>query len=64
MVVSALAYVAIFALPLAQEKFMLDPSNAALTSMALGIGVVAATVVEVLWWVQGRLSGEPRKLWR
>ncbi|MEN4477569.1 cation-translocating P-type ATPase [Mycolicibacterium cosmeticum] len=63
-VVSALAYVAIFALPLAQEKFMLDPSNAALTSMALGIGVVAATVVEVLWWVQGRLSGEPRKLWR
>lgn len=63
-VVSALAYVVIFALPLAQEKFMLDPSNAALTSMALGIGVVAATVVEVLWWVQGRLSGEPRKLWR
>ncbi len=62
--VSALAYVVIFALPLAQEKFMLDPSNAALTSMALGIGVVAATVVEVLWWVQGRLSGEPRKLWR
>ncbi|GAS98703.1 metal cation transporter P-type ATPase ctpE [Mycolicibacterium canariasense] len=63
-VVSALAYVVIFALPLAQEKFMLDPSNAALTSMALGIGVVAATVVEVLWWIQGRLSGEPRKLWR
>jgi cation-transporting ATPase E len=62
--VSALAYVVIFALPLAQEKFMLDPSNAALTSMALGIGVVAATVVEVLWWIQGRLSGEPRKLWR
>ncbi|MDX1870834.1 cation-translocating P-type ATPase [Mycolicibacterium sp. 120266] len=62
--VSALAYVIIFALPLAQEKFMLDPSNAALTSMALGIGVVAATVVEVLWWIQGRLSGEPRKLWR
>jgi cation-transporting ATPase E len=62
--VSALAYVVIFALPLAQEKFMLDPGNAALTSMALGIGVVAATVVEVLWWIQGRLSGEPRKLWR
>lgn len=62
--VSALAYVVIFALPLAQEKFMLDPSNAALTSMALGIGVVAATVVELLWWIQGRLSGEPRKLWR
>ncbi|MCX2715667.1 cation-translocating P-type ATPase [Mycolicibacterium sp. J2] len=61
---SALAYVVIFALPLAQEKFMLDPSNAALTSMALGIGVVAATVVELLWWIQGRLSGEPRKLWR
>ncbi|MCV7356495.1 cation-translocating P-type ATPase [Mycolicibacterium fluoranthenivorans] len=62
--VSALAYVVIFSIPLAQEKFMLDPSNVAQTSVALGIGLVAATVIEVLWWIEGRVSGEPRKLWR
>ncbi|MHA3019477.1 cation-translocating P-type ATPase [Mycobacterium sp. BMJ-28] len=62
--VSALAYVVIFAIPLAQQKFMLDPSNMALTSMALGIGLVAAAVVEALWWIEGRVSGEARKLWR
>jgi cation-transporting ATPase E len=62
--VSALAYVVIFSIPLAQEKFMLDPSNVAQTSLALGIGLVAAAVIEVLWWIEGRVSGEPRKLWR
>ena len=62
--VSALAYVVIFSIPLAQKWFMLDPSNAAITSMALGIGVVGAAVIEVLWWVQGVLMGERRPLWR
>jgi cation-transporting ATPase E len=62
--VSALAYVVIFSIPLAQEKFMLDPSNVAQTSLALGIGLVAAAFIEVLWWIEGRVSGEPRKLWR
>ena len=62
--VSALAYVVIFTIPLAQKWFMLDPSNAAITSMALGIGVVGAAVIEVLWWVQGARMGERRALWR
>jgi cation-transporting ATPase E len=62
--VSALAYVVILAIPLAREKFMLDPSNAALTSMALGIGLIGAAIVEVLWWVQGSITGTPRRLWR
>ncbi len=62
--VSALAYVVIFTIPLAQKWFMLDPSNAAITSMALGIGVVGAAVIEVLWWVQGARMGERRPLWR
>jgi cation-transporting ATPase E len=43
---------------------MLDPSNAALTSMALGLGVAAAALIEAIWWVQGRVLGEPRTLWR
>ena len=62
--VSGLAYIVIFSIPLAQKWFMLDPSNVAITSMALGIGVVGAAVIEALWWVQGTLMGERRRLWR
>jgi len=62
--VSALAYVVIFALPLTRKAFMLDPSNVAATTTALCIGVVAAVLVEISWWVQGRVLGEPRRLWR
>jgi cation-transporting ATPase E len=62
--VSALAYVVIFSFPWAREQFMLDPSNAVLTSMALGMGVTAAVLIEVIWWVQGKVLGEQRRLWR
>jgi cation-transporting P-type ATPase E len=62
--VSALAYVVIFSIPFVREQFMLDPSNAALTSMALGLGIAAAALIEAIWWVQGRALGEPRTLWR
>ncbi|MGU3651725.1 cation-translocating P-type ATPase [Mycolicibacterium sp. A43C] len=61
---SGLAYVVIFALPVAQRTFLLDPSNLQLTSMGLLIGAGGAMLVEIAWWVEGRLSGEPRKLWR
>ncbi|CAN5348843.1 cation-translocating P-type ATPase [soil metagenome] len=62
--VSGLAYVVIFAIPLAREKFMLDPSNVEVTTTALGIGVLAALLIEVLWWLQGRILGEKRRLWK
>jgi cation-transporting ATPase E len=61
---SGLAYVVIFSIPAAQKTFMLDSSNIALTSMALGIGLVGAAAVEVIWWVQGRILGERRRLWK
>jgi cation-transporting P-type ATPase E len=61
---SGLAYVVIFAIPLAREKFMLDPSNVAVTSVAIGIGVLAAAIIEAFWWIQGRILGEDRRLWR
>lgn len=61
---SGLAYVVIFAIPFAQRMFMLDPSNLATTSMALGIGIAGAAAIEVLWWVQGAVLGERRRLWR
>jgi cation-transporting P-type ATPase E len=62
--VFGLAYVVIFSLPPAQKAFMLDPSNMAITSTALGIGLVGAAVIEAIWWVQGRILREPRRLWR
>jgi len=43
---------------------MLDPSNVAATTTALCIGVAAAVLVEISWWVQGRVLGESRRLWR
>jgi cation-transporting ATPase E len=60
---SALAYVVIFSLPLARRAFLLDPSNLQVTSLALGIGLVAAAVIELIWWVQGAIIGERRRLW-
>jgi cation-transporting ATPase E len=61
---SGLAYVVIFSIPAAQKTFMLDPSNLAITSMALGVGLVGAAAIEVIWWVQGRILGERRRLWK
>lgn len=60
---SGLGYAVIFAIPLARKTFMLDPSNLAVTGPALGIGIAAAVVIEVLWWLQGKWSGQPRHFW-
>jgi cation-transporting ATPase E len=59
---SGAAYVVIFSFPAAQRALMLDPSNLTLTSMALGIGLLGAAIVEVLWWIQA--TGHRRRLWR
>ncbi len=59
-----LAYVAIFSIPLAQKKFLLDPSNLAVTSTALGIGVLGAAVIEATWWIRARMLGIEARLWR
>lgn len=62
--VSGLAYVVIFSIPAARELFLLDPSNPTVTSTALAIGLAGAAAVEVIWWLQGRVLGERRRLWR
>lgn len=61
---SGLAYVVIFSIPLAREKFMLDPSNLRLTASALVIGLLGAVLIEANWWIQGRMLSERRTLWR
>ena len=63
-VFSALAYVVIFSIPLAQKKFLLDPSNVAVTSTALGIGVLGAAAIEATWWLRARILGVRPRLWR
>jgi cation-transporting ATPase E len=60
---SGLAYVVIFSIPLAREAFMLDPSNVKITSIALIIGLIGAAGIELIWWVQGAILGERRRLW-
>jgi cation-transporting P-type ATPase E len=60
---SAGAYVVIFSIPLAREKFMLDPSNIALTGTALAIGVFGAAIVEAIWWWRGSADGAPPSVW-
>ncbi|WP_396927431.1 HAD-IC family P-type ATPase [Mycolicibacterium sp.] len=61
---SGLAYVVIFAIPAARTAFMLDPSNLEATTSGVAMGLLAAGLVEVMWWVQGRVLGERRMLWR
>lgn len=63
-VASGLAYVAIFSLPLAREKFLLDPSNLVTTSMALGIGLLGAAAIEATWWIRSLALGEKPRIWR
>ncbi len=61
---SGLAYVVIFSLPLAREKFFLDPSNLVVTSIALGIGILGAAVIEAMWWIRARMLGVEPRVWR
>ena len=54
--------VTVFLVPLGQRIFQLDPSNLAYTGQALGVALAGIIVVELFWWVDGRLRGEPRRL--
>lgn len=63
-IASGLAYVVIFSIPLAREKFLLDPSNVVVTSTALGIGLIGAAAVEATWWIRARILGVRPQLWR
>ncbi|QBJ97422.1 HAD family hydrolase [Rhodococcus sp. ABRD24] len=59
---SVLAYLILFALSFTREFFKLDPSNVGATTTALVCGLVGVVLVEVGWWVTGRIHGEHRRL--
>lgn len=63
-IASGVAYVVIFSLPLARKAFLLDPSNVAVTSTALGVGVLGATAIEATWWIRAKALGVRPQLWR
>lgn len=63
-IASGLAYVVIFSLPLARKEFLLDPSNVAVTSTALGVGVLGAAAIEAAWWIRAKVLGVQPRLWR
>jgi cation-transporting ATPase E len=59
---SVAAYLVLFALPFTRTFFELDPTNVAATTSALTCGLVGVVLVELAWWVTGRLHGEHRRL--
>ncbi|WP_455900626.1 HAD-IC family P-type ATPase [Rhodococcus gordoniae] len=59
---SVLGYVILFSVPVTREFFALDPSNVAYTTIAVTCGLIGVVLVEILWWVSGRLHGEHRRL--
>ncbi|HPV78562.1 MAG TPA: HAD-IC family P-type ATPase [Dermatophilaceae bacterium] len=63
LVLSVAAYVAIFLVPFTQSLFLLDAGNAAMMRTGLTVGLAGAATIEAIWWIQGRLRGEPRRWW-
>ncbi len=63
LVLSVAAYVAIFLVPFTQSLFLLDAGNAAMMRTGLTVGLAGAAAIEAIWWIQGRLRGEPRRWW-
>jgi len=59
---SVLGYVVLFGFDFTREFFKLDPSNVAATTGAFVIGAVGVVLVEIAWWVTGRIHGEHRRL--
>ncbi len=62
--VSAVAYALIFSLPFTRDVFMLDPTNAEYTAIALTLAAIGCGCVEAAWWIDGAVTGERRSLFQ
>ncbi len=56
-------YGLIFSLDVTQRFFMLDSSNTSMMSFATIAGLIAAALIEALWWILGMVTGERRPVW-
>lgn len=59
---SVAGYLLLFGFSWTREFFKLDPSNIAATTTAVVCGAVGIVLVELGWWVSGRLHGEKRRV--
>jgi len=50
-------------IPLGRAVFRLDPSNQPMMLTGLVCGLVAIVLIEALWWIDGRVAHERRRLW-
>ncbi|MEU6587126.1 cation-translocating P-type ATPase [Nocardia sp. NPDC046763] len=55
---SIAGYLILFAVPFTRHFFKLDPSNVALTSLAVLCGGIGIVLVEVAWWLSAKYLGE------
>ncbi|MGW3541570.1 HAD-IC family P-type ATPase [Nocardia niigatensis] len=55
---SSAGYLILFAVPFTRHFFKLDPSNIALTTLAIVCGGIGIVLVEVAWWLSARHLGE------
>ncbi len=63
-VISGLAYLLIFTWPFTQSLFLLDISNSQAMGVGLLWGLLGAALIEALWWIRGRVFGEPLVFWK
>ncbi|MDR1768669.1 MAG: HAD-IC family P-type ATPase [Propionibacteriaceae bacterium] len=43
--------------------FMIDPTNPTMMWTGVWMGALCAGLIEALWWIVGRATGEPRRIW-
>jgi cation-transporting ATPase E len=56
------AQIVIYLIPLGQWFFRIDPSNAAFMSTGIILGLISMVLVEIVWWVDGFVSGKRRRV--
>ena len=62
--VCVVAPIIIMSIPLGQRLFQVDPSNQAVMLSGAGFGLAALVLIEILWWVDGVVAHEKRRLWQ
>ena len=62
--ISVLAYLLIFTWQFTQSLFLLDIGNTEAMTVGLLWGLLGAALIEALWWIRGKVFGEPLVFWK